>query len=336
MNNKRCFEIDLLRSIGIIGIFISHAQAPNWAISLRSFDVPLMVFISAICYKEKIGKNMLIQYVRDRFIRLVFPVWIFVICYYILNHGLIPFIGKSDFGTLIDTLLLLTPSYVWIIRVFFSMALLVPFLYLFVKRNKDTINCLVIVLACLVNEFLCHRCGVYYGDGYWQCITVMTLSYSIVAFSGLIAKTKNRKSLLKFSFTWGALYLLQLLYFFITTNGIVLVQSAKYPPRFYYLSYGLTCCFFIYAIRDNLSSLITNVFLRRAIAFIGSHSMWIYLWHILFVTTLGDRYFWEIRFIIILLLPSIIVYIQSSIVTFFLLQSPRKKLTRVLNKIFIG
>ena len=48
-SKERDFSIDFLRCIGLIGIMLSHSVCPSLLMNLRSFDVPLMVFLSAVC-----------------------------------------------------------------------------------------------------------------------------------------------------------------------------------------------------------------------------------------------------------------------------------------------
>lgn len=47
--------IDFLRGFGLLLLFIAHTYSPEWLSNVRMFDVPLMVTISAICYKPLRG-----------------------------------------------------------------------------------------------------------------------------------------------------------------------------------------------------------------------------------------------------------------------------------------
>lgn len=75
---QKCY-LDFLKVIGILGIIFSHVEPPGIIIMARSFDVPLMVLISAILAKqsfEKTNRNA-ISYIIERVKRLVIPTWIF-------------------------------------------------------------------------------------------------------------------------------------------------------------------------------------------------------------------------------------------------------------------
>lgn len=52
---KRDSYIDFMRSIGLILIIGVHVAAPTWYVVARSFDVPLMVFVSMLCVKPLNG-----------------------------------------------------------------------------------------------------------------------------------------------------------------------------------------------------------------------------------------------------------------------------------------
>ncbi len=52
---ERNLYIDFMRALGLILLIGVHVNAPDWYVAVRSFDVPLMVFISAMCYKPLRG-----------------------------------------------------------------------------------------------------------------------------------------------------------------------------------------------------------------------------------------------------------------------------------------
>lgn len=53
MGKVRDIEVDVLRSIGILLIILAHIKAPVIPTVIRCFDVPLMVFVSGLCYSDK-------------------------------------------------------------------------------------------------------------------------------------------------------------------------------------------------------------------------------------------------------------------------------------------
>lgn len=128
---RRNADYDLLRFIGISCIILAHVGVNSLIFQIRNFDVPFMVLLSGISYANFSSNNYLsyIEYVKYRFIRLVMPAWIFLIFYdavIYVHSGQLPgrlelmkqigLIGGTDIG-------------IWIIRIFFSMAIIAPFAY---------------------------------------------------------------------------------------------------------------------------------------------------------------------------------------------------------------
>jgi len=49
-NSSRVVQIDILRFIGLSLIVFAHVKPPTILFEIRSFDVPLMLFISGMSY----------------------------------------------------------------------------------------------------------------------------------------------------------------------------------------------------------------------------------------------------------------------------------------------
>ena len=119
--------IDFLRAIGLLLLIGVHVNAPEWYKPLRSFDVPLMVFISAVCYKPLRGGYL--AYGIKRFKRIYKPVFVFLTLFFIGTGVLSMAIGRTVFhpSQIIGSYLMLnSPSivYVWIMRVFLLLSLI--------------------------------------------------------------------------------------------------------------------------------------------------------------------------------------------------------------------
>ena len=106
----------------------------------------------------------------------------------------------------------------------------------------------------------------------------------------VIPKLKN-KSILLISGLFLGLFLLQGLYFYHKLGHFISNENFKYPPQSYYVSYGIFMSMLVYFLVDKFSVkynlLERDNFLIRLVVFIGSSSLWIYLWHIVFV------YYWQ-------------------------------------------
>ena len=76
--------IDIMRVIGIMLIILAHVSPPEFLFQLRTFDVPMMIFISGMSYYVASKKDVkIVPYVKSRFRRLVVPAWIFITLFYI-------------------------------------------------------------------------------------------------------------------------------------------------------------------------------------------------------------------------------------------------------------
>lgn len=82
-------NIDILKSIGLICIILAHVNPPKIIFQARNFDVVLMIIISSylfFCSSSKIDSfSAYIQYVWKRIKRLLFPTWIFLTLFFLLN-----------------------------------------------------------------------------------------------------------------------------------------------------------------------------------------------------------------------------------------------------------
>ena len=141
MTLGRLLTIDAARFIGISLIILAHVLGPGSLLfQIRSFDVPLMVFISGLTSSGKEIPSYW-KYFIHRFLRLMIPVWLFYSLYFVvlyigtrLNWG----IGIPSWGTIGRTFLCLE-GYGWIIRVFVLITLVTPLLIKLEDRVKNPV-----------------------------------------------------------------------------------------------------------------------------------------------------------------------------------------------------
>ncbi len=104
------------------------------------------------------------------------------------------------------------------------------------------------------------------------------------------------------------------IYYFIKTGSLQSVQTAKYPPRMYYLSYGLSWSIILMMFCNKYNF---RIFKNKTIRFISKHSMWIYLWHILILDVynyLNLPKIWFIKLLIVYATTIIIVLTINRII----------------------
>lgn len=313
----RDHNIDLLRFVGLSLIILAHVTPPSIVLNLRCFDVPLMVFVSGLtCYQKDIQFSW--GYLSHRFARLVFPVWIFLTVYFLMIYAA-KFVGL-DFGLtfkqVYESYLLMDGiGFVWIIRVLLLIALVTPGL---IKINQtiksDTLfiwlYSIVLILYLLIAyykegmDIALVRDWVYYAIGYGfvfllgirmkglKCVDIMLFASIMMAFF----------------ITLGVLDKYSLL----GNDSVFLhVNDWKYPPTNIFLLYGLIMSILCYMV----IYLKQRVKLNGVVNFIGCNSIWIYLWHIPFISiTARMEMVWWLRFVIIYLGAAGNYFLQYSLI----------------------
>ena len=314
----RDHKIDLLRFIGLAMIILAHVGPPRILHQLRNFDVPLMVMVSGmsfgLAFKEK---ETYLQYVWRRIKRLLFPVWIFLTIYFFFLYTFRPSVvnlhRELNFETIINSYFLIWGiGYVWIIRVFLLVALVAPFIYLHHKNTKiDSIYLMQLLFFLLVYEICRYSSMPYISDGFGKQLSLVVfyvVPYSLLFALGLrIPQFPSRSnSILLWLFL--ICFILLAFLFWLNTGNFVPTQKFKYPPSIYYLSYATSVSIFLWIFSDSLLKILEkNTTIKNIVLFIAKNSIWIYLWHILFVETLHTDF----------VLKYILVFFLSTCITFF-------------------
>lgn len=317
---ERDHSIDILRSLGLFCIILAHIEPPNWLFQLRNFDVPLMVFISGYLYSNKqYGINSfksLLDYLGKRFVRLVLPVWIFLSLFYGLQY-LFPQLFSINYlqypTVMLSSYLLLEGfGYVWIIRVFLMMAILGPLCVAYLRKPLQLL-CYYLVyellyqlassylktpLGKLSNEFIGYAAGflIFFILGsQYQALNKRTKTWLLGICLGISLS----------AWLYGYLYLDEAFNF----------GSFKYPPRLFYSYYALGVCLLLFQFKPLLAG-----WNSRLLNFVGSSSIWIYLWHILFlfILPISD---WMLRLVAVLSLAILMSYLQQRLIEAIILRS---------------
>ncbi len=307
--SSRLGYIDFLKFVGLTGIIIAHVGAPEKIMMLRNFDVPLMVIISAILgnlsfHKYADNKILAIRYCFDRIKRLVFPTWIFLIIYFsflLLEHRVFSF--EYYFHSF--TLTRYGVNYVWIVLIYLYSALLIP-LFNKIKTLPWSWGC-VAVLYLLYEIMYYFEIGI--NNKFVDTTFYYIIPYGALAYLGFCYPLFNRNKKIAVMIIAGITFIALGIYYCIQNGSIQNVQIAKYPPRLYYLGYGITVSFLLLAICGRKP---LKLFENKIIIFISRHSMWIYLWHILMLEVYAILKLPEIWYIKLLT-----VYIASILMVVF-------------------
>lgn len=102
-------------------------------------------------------------------------------------------------------------------------------------------------------------------------------------------------------------------------NGRLDLQKFKYPPRLFYIFYGVFASNLLFVFKDKIK--IKNLFLNQFCSYIGRSTMWIYLIHIFviyflrFIEKRIDLY-WLLEYLILVLFSCILLYLKDKLLSF--------------------
>ena len=312
MNKSRNINYDILKVIALFGIMLAHICPNKVVFQLRNFDVPMMIIISvwlSLSIYNKDNFNYKI-YLLKRIKRLVKPTWIFLTIYFLFYWI---FKGSISIKTIILSYTLINGiGYVWIIRIYIYVAIITP-MYSYIYNNLKIFSIIIIILIeYLIYAFLI-KFSFIVNERIRLFLTISILDfvgYSFVVWIAILTyKLSIRNRFLVSIFSAILFIFLAVKYNFIPT------QEFKYPIRLYYLSYAFSIIFmldFFVEWIDNKYSIKKS----KIIIYISSNSMWIYLWHILYIP-LVNKFFvnlqfgYIIRFIVIAFLAIITTSLQN-------------------------
>ena len=283
--------IDALRFIGISMIILAHVSPEPLLFQFRNFDVPLMLFVSGLSINQSSqNKKNYMEYLFNRFRRLVFPVWAFFTVYFSVVYFLDckPIVSFLSENIIFRTFALTTGiGYVWIIRVFLCVAILSPFILSLSKKITPRSSLLLLFFILLVNEII-----VMFSRNYIKgdLTTELFVDFfevppfiAIFWFGLVVDRLKLVDIIITFSLSVIVLLILALVYYH-QLGYWAPTQLYKYPPTLYYITYSLVMIIFLFSIRETLADFLLKYTTVRAIfLFISSNTMWIYLWYITLV-----------------------------------------------------
>lgn len=312
---SRKSNIDFLKVIGLLLLILAHVSAPAVLEEIREFDVPLMVFLSGMLAVGSYNhcQNSL-EYFKKRFTRLVLPTWIFLILFW----ACMAIVGQTmDLPTIIKSFLFQRDSglagYVWIIWIYLWTALVVPFLLkIHISSNKGLLLYLIVwavydILAMF--EPLTSSRVLYY--------TLFSIvPYGLVTLIGINYKDFNKKNKLTICVTGILIFIIGQIASLCMNNSALLLSDYKYPLRLMFCAYSIPICIVLYELSEKFQ---LKIYGCSPVQFISRHSLWIYLWHIMFICCFNYVIVisnWVIQYVLILVGSIAVTAIQNGIVRF--------------------
>ena len=324
--------IDFLRFIGLSLIILAHVHAPNIIHQIRCFDVPLMLFVSGLAYSNKDVKASWKKFFFPRIKKLLIPVYLFVLvdlaAFYLTDRDI-------NTESTIRTLFLCEDGavgYIWIFRVFILIMLITPLLC---KINRTLshkqfwfLMQLLYALQCLIVWLMRYITSEPLISVYRETLPYL-VGYAILFMLGLRLCQTDRKQENIFLIAITIISLVASSLYYTKYHAIIEPTPCyKYPPQSYYIIYGLWASAALWKLRHTLNPPANN----KLVLFIGRNTIWIYLWHIVFVTITNHLFeSWLVKYILTYIFALLFYYLQYTVIT----RLNQKKNYEALN-VFIG
>lgn len=112
----------------------------------------------------------------------------------------------------------------------------------------------------------------------------------------------------------------------VYTDNLDISKSYKYPPRSWFVMYGISISTILFYFRKVFSRL--PILINRFLSYVSINSMWVYLWHIPFVYALNHilngEDLWLMRWIMVLGSGCVITSLQNYLIK--IIKKPKKNL----------
>jgi fucose 4-O-acetylase-like acetyltransferase len=349
---KRDLTFDILKTIGILCVILAHILTGGIIFQLRNFDVPLLVLVSGslFYYSMKKKKYKCVDYVINRIKRLVLPTWLFLILFFIcfstnnmlrMNNMLMSFFLWDNGGLS------------WIIRVFVLVSFLAVALFYLDKRLGLVKFSFFLLLLYVFYELLQTYVMPNIPASTFKTAITLTVMYMIpygVVFGiGMIITRLNKNELLKIGGVLLIFFGVMAYSFYLQQEKLVGTQDYKYPPTIYYLSYAVGISLILFVCTKfivNKNNLLKNGLVVQTITFIGSSTLWIFLWHMFLLNIwrslrdgsmhalLSNKLF---VYLCIVIISIFITFLQKLIITIMINKlKPNEKMEELLKVIFLS
>lgn len=307
---NRLPHIDRLKVIGLLLVVLAHVDLPVWLAQIRSFDVPLLVFISSFLARKSYDNNV-VSYYKKRFFRLAVPAWIFALIFWVVQSiVLTP-------PTFLDILKGITfqrdanmLGMLWVVWVYIVCALIIPI----INKMKFTLKSQIFVLSLLIIfQVLCSLTTLS-DIRILYCTVFTVIPYGFITYIAWYYDDMKQKNKYLLSFVLALIFLSMSLLLWMGYNKIFPITEFKYPAQSYFLLYSIPIIVILFEILPRFNKYNTS----RIIQFISKSSLWIYLWHILVLYAvkmfIKNTQYWLLQYVIVITVSITITLVQNKIV----------------------
>jgi len=308
--------------IGTFLVILAHMGVPSSLQNIRTFDVVMLVFISGMSYALSYNNSELLKYIKKRIFKLLVPTYCVLIALFGLAYVACFITGRSQLlslNTMLHSILFLNDGigYIWIVRVYLIIAVFSFFSIKAIDAKIGFSKFFMPLVTIIMVVFIQFSTFLYGKNIFVDSYIIEVLPYCLIAFFGMLA-IKKAKSLDLIMSCSTVIFIVMQVMQILEHNGFN-PDGYKYPPKLYYLSYGvMITCILLKIIPNRRNSIIE---------WYSTNSFMIYLFHIIFlfalnllsdIPVLTILNIWWIKYILVMLCSTCLFFILNKIKKEFL------------------
>lgn len=287
---QRNVTIDYVRSICMLCIILAHVNPPELLHQLRSFDVVGLVLISSMCMKPVAGSKPYLNLLKRRVKRLLVPTYVSITIVLVGTYVLCRILQINYIYRLSDILssylLIEGIGYVWIVRLFFLIAVASPLLIKLRQVNTAVCYSTFVALLCLCKLIYLHMPSNKLAFYIIYYFVLYTVGYLIIAGIGFRLCVKDNRAVIKLAIGSLAVFCCYKLITRVFLEAPLLVLE-KHPPMLDWITYGLVVFCLIYLIVDRYKEKLSALRISKYVIWFSVNSFTVYFIHIFVLMFLG-------------------------------------------------
>lgn len=311
LEKKRLYHIDRLKALGLFLVILAHVDLPASLTQIRSFDVPLLVFVSAYLARKSYQSSNMGVYYKKRLLRLAIPAWIFSLFFWVVQSMILTPPTFSDIMKGLtfqrDTNML---GMLWVIWVYIVCALLIPIID---KMKFKAASKYMAIILLVLFQILCSFTTLK-NNRFLYCTLFTVVPYGFITWLGYYYDNMSNRVKNFIICTSELVFLVAAVILYVRNDRFVPIADYKYPAQIYYLFYSIPIVFLLFRFMPYFD----KYKISRMVQFISGSSLWIYLWHILILYAvkmfIEDPTYWWLQYILIVVASVFTAWIQNKVV----------------------